>query len=82
MYKKFPAAKGIIIIENPSKLAARDRPIIAPIMAVSDESRLNKMAFFFESPEYKKTPKSAISCGISWNAIEIVAAIPIGILMM
>ena len=75
MYKKFPAANWIIKSVKPCIFPTKTIPITAPNNAVTADNKLNIKAFFFVNPEYNKTPKSAISWGISWNITDIVAAI-------
>ena len=70
------AAKGIIKLTKPCTLSCINIPTNAPIIAVKADKKLKINAFFLDNPEYNNTPKSAISWGISWKIIEIVATTP------
>ena len=75
-----PAANATMNGVNPSTAFARKIPAVAPSIAVTAERKLNKSAFFLEKPAYSSIPKSATSCGTSWRMMDIVAAIPSGML--
>ena len=50
----------------------------APTTVASAEMKLKNSARVFDIPLWTRTAKSPSSCGISWAAIAIVVAIPVG----
>ena len=56
------------------------RTAMVPRIAVNAVRKLKKRALARENPPWRRTPKSPISCGISWRMTARVVAIPRGIL--
>jgi hypothetical protein len=75
-----PAAKGMRNHSIFPIFPARRMATISQTIELSAVRKFIISAFFLLNPPWMSTPKSPISCGISWRMTAMVVAIPVGIL--